>query len=122
MIYTVNAPDYFDTKVDEEVEVIKMEDLEKYLQQIGIVTQQSQIAGLKQALVQGQVPGAVELVRLDDLVNLMETLGIQEKKPRSKKHLIFDQLDLKSRRILNRLSKYLEENGLGVHDIFEDII
>jgi len=48
------------------------------------------------------------------MIALMESMGIQEKKPESKKHLVFEKLDLKSRRLLNRLREYIEDNQTGV--------
>ena len=52
----------------------------------------------------------------------MESMGLSEKKPVSKKHLAFEELDLKSKRIINRLNFYMKENQVGVQDIFYDLV
>lgn len=62
---------------------------------------------LKNSLILGHSDLGYDLVKLEDLVQIMESLGLTEKKPVSKKHLSFEKLDLKSRRIMNRLGGYL---------------
>lgn len=59
---------------------------------------------------------------IDDLCLVMKSFGVKEELPRSKKHLNYDTLDLKSKRILNRLFKYLTENKIDISDFFRDII
>lgn len=57
----------------------------------------------------------------EDLVKVMLSFGIREHKPRSKKHLNYETLDLKSKRILNRLSNYLAIKELEFDDFFKDM-
>lgn len=52
----------------------------------------------------------------------MLSFGIRELKPRSKKHLNYESLDLKSKRILNRLSNYLAVHELEFTDFFKDLV
>jgi len=49
---------------------------------------------------------------------LMESFGVVERKPKSKKHLNYEQLDLKSIRILNRITKYLEKVNFKAEEAF----
>ena len=92
-----------------------MSDIEDFLLQKGIISDEKQLGSLKQTLLAKCKSTATEkLVKLEDMIALMESMGIQEKKPESKKHLVFERLDLKSRRLLNRLREYIEDNQTGV--------
>ena len=41
--------------------------------------------------------------------------------PKSKKHLNYKKMDLKSKRILNRISNYLAKNNLTFDEFFKDL-
>ena len=51
----------------------------------------------------------------------METFGIEENRPKSKKHLNYDELDLKSMRIVNRILTHLKSKNIAFDDAFKDI-
>ena len=51
----------------------------------------------------------------------MKSFGIIEDLPKSKKHLVYEQLNLKSIRILNRISHYFVANDIDVDDFFKDL-
>lgn len=52
----------------------------------------------------------------------MRNLGIREDVPRSKKHLNYEILNLKSKRILNRICTYLAKKGLDSEELFSKIV
>jgi hypothetical protein len=88
----VNSQEYFDTSRYEEVEVIRIDDLEVYLKEMGVATSDDQVKNLKMALAPKNLLSKerTQMVKMEDLLNLMETLGIKESKPRSKRHLKFE--------------------------------
>lgn len=63
-----------------------------------------------------------KLCIFEDLVLVMKSFGIFEKVPKSKKHLNYNNLDLKSKRILNRISNHLAVMKLEFDDFFKDIV
>ncbi len=62
------------------------------------------------------------MVLLEELIKIFSKFGILEKRPKSKKHLDYDTIDLKSRRILNRLASHLTQRGKELLDLFSDIV
>ncbi len=52
----------------------------------------------------------------------MRNLGVREDVPRSKKHLNYDKLNLKSKRIINRICSYLTKKGMDVDEFFAKIV
>jgi hypothetical protein len=58
---------------------------------------------------------------VSDLIRIMKCYKIYENIPKSKKHLDYNKLNLKSIRILNRLSKYLVDNDTNFNDFFKDL-
>lgn len=54
------------------------------------------------------IRGAEHFARLDQVLKIMRNFGIREGLPRSKKHLNYENLNLKSKRIINRLCMYLD--------------
>jgi hypothetical protein len=51
----------------------------------------------------------------------MKSFGVTEDYPKSKKHLNYTGLDLKSKRILNRLSNYLAVNKLDLDTMLKEL-
>ena len=64
----------------------------------------------------------MDLVRVEELCSLFGDLGVEEMKPKSKKHLNFDDLDLKSKRILNRIADLINRKHLTIESFLRDII
>lgn len=62
-----------------------------------------------------------EKIVFDELVKVMKSFGIREDLPRSLKHLNYEMLDLKSKRILNRVSNYLAEKEIDFNEFFNDL-
>jgi ribosomal protein L21 len=56
------------------------------------------------------------------MLKIMKNFGIREDMPRSKKHLDYETLNLKSKRILNRVVFYLELKNLTIDDFLKDIV
>jgi hypothetical protein len=63
-----------------------------------------------------------EYVPLDMLVQINEKLGFDEDLPESKKHLNYNLLKLQSKRIFNRINKYLSDNKISPESLFESSI
>ena len=59
---------------------------------------------------------------LDEIIKVMRSFGIKEDMPKSKKHLNYDSLDLKSKRILNRLFNYIQTHALDLYSYFNDLL
>jgi len=55
-------------------------------------------------------------------IEVLKNFGIKEDLPKSKKHLNYETLDLKSKRIMNRLIIYLKSNGLHLDKFLGEII
>jgi hypothetical protein len=49
---------------------------------------------------------------------MFKQLGIKEKQPKNKE-LIFDKLDSKSKRIMNRIVKYIKDNNTDIDTLFK---
>lgn len=52
----------------------------------------------------------------------MKNFGIKEGLPKSKKHLNYENLHLKSRRIINRLCMYLDQNEKTIEEFMKEIV
>ncbi len=53
---------------------------------------------------------------------MLEKLGFEEDVPESKKHLNYNNLSLQSKRIMNRLVKYLKDNKIKADKLLQSII
>jgi hypothetical protein len=61
-------------------------------------------------------------ILIHDSMVVFAELGIKEKqKPKQRKHLKFNHLDDKSIRIMNRLTKYLNENKISISKALEPV-
>ena len=52
----------------------------------------------------------------------MKSFDIREDIPKSKKHLNYEMLDLKSKRIFNRLFKYLFDHKMELIDFLKELL
>lgn len=52
----------------------------------------------------------------------MKSFGLKEDIPKSKKHLNYETLDLKSKRIMNRLCNYLAESQIPPTEFFKEVL
>jgi len=59
---------------------------------------------------------------LEELIKVLKSFGVFEDLPKSKKHLNYEKVDLKSKRILNRLSIFLATNNENINTFFGDIL
>ena len=63
-----------------------------------------------------------EYLNFDMLVQIIEKLGCEEDYPESKKHLNYKALNLQSKRIFNRINKYLADHKETEDKIFKSVI
>jgi hypothetical protein len=73
---------------------------------------------IKQIDVEGL---GTEFIVFDDVNKILKSLGLIEDIPKSKKGLFYEILDLKSKRIMNRLCLYLADNKVPLNNFMEDI-
>lgn len=56
------------------------------------------------------------------LVQIIEKLGCEEDFPESKKHLNYKALNLQSKRIFNRINKYLADHKESEDKVFKSVV
>lgn len=96
--------DYFVEKINDLSSIRLQEDEEEFLTRVFAVKKYPQ------------------LIQLDQILSIMRNLGVREDIPRSKKHLNYEKLSLKSKRIINRICSYLKKKGMDADEFFAKIV
>lgn len=105
---------------DNEKLVIPFESLIQIINEQGSIhLQEDERAFMKRAF---SIRGAEHFARLDQVLKIMRNFGIREGLPRSKKHLNYENLNLKSKRIINRLCMYLDQSEKTIEELLKDIV
>lgn len=59
---------------------------------------------------------------LQHILPVIRNLGVKEDAPKSKKHLNYENLSLKSKRILNRLFNLVDSLNLSIDEYLKELI
>ena len=116
-IYTVPIPDENLT----EVEVIRFKDLVSTLNHLNSDKLSEDLEQMLILVLQQSKLAKYQLILLEDVNQIMASFNLVERMPKSRKGLQYEQLDMKSKRILNRIVEYLREKDLTTTDFVQEI-